>query len=491
MLAVLTVNSNLDNITLDANLTIREALAVVNSGTTAGVIPGLARALTVGELAQVNTATALGSNDRVQFSFPDPTILLDPVGASALPIAKPVTILGPGFATLAIDAQTNFPVFTIAAGSGTVTIKGLSLQNGNNVGSGGAIASANLGTLSIAESRITGSVSTLGNGGAIATSGNLVLNNVTVGGPLVADKNTALGSGGGIYAGGMVTLKNSTVSGNTAGFGDGGGIYAVGFVSIDKSTVADNAALVRGGGVFGAAIVIQNSTISGNTVTTGNGGGVFTNSTIVVQNSTITQNKTTAGAFGGGISGDNVTVQNSTVAINQAVAGTRGGISASSRLVLHNSIVAGNTGGVTPDLNQPAFSDVLSSLVGETGTIANAGQFTVSGIAQNGAGNFIGNAVLLMPITPAQALGAASVRWAVMAGRRKQLTSRAALSSTRETMHWRSAPPKATSAACHLPASLLSGPPLATASTWALSKCKPQLRQTSRRRLPHLRLGFP
>src|SRR4051812_11185494 len=54
LLAVLTVNTNLDTTASDAVLTLREALAVVNSGSTVG--------LSATELAQVNTTTALGSN---------------------------------------------------------------------------------------------------------------------------------------------------------------------------------------------------------------------------------------------------------------------------------------------------------------------------------------------------------------------------------------------------------------------------------------------
>src|SRR3954468_17266020 len=59
LLAVLTVNTNLDTTASDAVLTLREALAVVNTGSTAG--------LSAAELAQVNSTTALGTNDTIKF----------------------------------------------------------------------------------------------------------------------------------------------------------------------------------------------------------------------------------------------------------------------------------------------------------------------------------------------------------------------------------------------------------------------------------------
>src|SRR5438045_3858589 len=59
MLAVLTVNTNLDTTASDTVLTLREALGVVNTGSTAG--------LSAAELAQVNTTSALGTNDTNQF----------------------------------------------------------------------------------------------------------------------------------------------------------------------------------------------------------------------------------------------------------------------------------------------------------------------------------------------------------------------------------------------------------------------------------------
>ena len=74
--AVLTVNSLLDNTTSDSNLTLREAILVVD-GT-------LGRSLTAGESAQVSGT--LGSNDTIQFNLPaGPQTITLTSGASPLP----------------------------------------------------------------------------------------------------------------------------------------------------------------------------------------------------------------------------------------------------------------------------------------------------------------------------------------------------------------------------------------------------------------------
>jgi hypothetical protein len=102
-------------------------------------------------------------------------------------------------------------------------------------------------------------------------------------------------------------------------------------------------------------------------------------------------------------------VQNSTIAGNHAgPAAAGGGIFATTVLTVQNSIIADNTALTFPDLNAPATVSVRYSLIGESGTIPSAGQFTITGAAAQNAApfkNFIGNAGAAMPITATQALG--------------------------------------------------------------------------------------
>jgi hypothetical protein len=354
--------------------------------------------------AAINSANAASGPDVIQFASGVTGTLNLNAAAGEMGITDSLTILGPGSGTVTIDAAgTTSRIFRIDAGD--ISIKGLKLANGTPaIGNGGAISSTTLGMLSLSDSVITGSQAT--NGGAIFATSDLVLTNVTIGGTGVGAANTATANGGGIYSQGTtLTLKNSVVTGNSATAGHGGGIFTVNTANLQSSTVSGNTAGNRGGGVDATTLVSLNSTISGNTATTGNGGGADS-TTIVLRNSTVSGNTATVGN-GGGVRGSVVTVQNSTVANNHAGAiSSGGGIYASSNLNVQDSIIANNTALASPDLNKPATTSVRYSLVGESGTIPNSGDFTITGAgSQNASGNFIGNAVALNGITLAQALG--------------------------------------------------------------------------------------
>lgn len=430
LLAVLTVNTNGDNITSDSLLTLREALAVVSNGSATGTIPVLGRALTAGEAAQINSSSAFGTNDTIGFSGVVSPIVL----GSELPIDKALTVSGPGLSSLTIDGNNTSRIFNIDTTAGAVTIKGLTLTKGFAGGGnyGGAIYSTSLSTLTITDSKITASKAD--SGGGVYATGSVVLANVRIG-DAGADKNEATaGTGGGIRSLGNVTLKNSVVSGNVAdnsGGGirglavslqdtkvqdntsglNGGGIRAT-TVSLQNSTISGNKAEECGGGIYASSgVVVQSSTISGNIagaspgLVGGNGGGIYSNASVVLRNSTVARNRTYAGTSydgdGGGINAVTVTLQNSTVADNTAdtTAAHGGGVFATTKLTIQNSIVVGNhdIGDATllPDINNPATTSVRFSLIGDIGAIPAGGagtQFEVLGSTQQSSSfsNFIG-----------------------------------------------------------------------------------------------------
>jgi len=68
MLALMSVNSDLDNTTQDAVLTLREATLLVNSG--GNPMAALGRGLTPGEQGRVNLTEAFGTNDTIRFAAP-------------------------------------------------------------------------------------------------------------------------------------------------------------------------------------------------------------------------------------------------------------------------------------------------------------------------------------------------------------------------------------------------------------------------------------
>ena len=386
VLAVLTVNSLADNVTpADGLVTLREAIIASNTNTLTDL----------GE-------TGLGA-DVIQFG-PGVSGTIN-LTAGQLAITESVSIAGPGLSNLTIDATLSASrIFRIDAGD--VSIKGLTLTKGAaGAGNGGAIDSVSLGTLTVADSLITGN--TVTDGGAIFVSGDLILSNVTIGGA-AALENIASSDGGAIFSSlGNVVLKNSKIVNNNAAAGAGGGINAFfGTVTISNSTIADNSAsLGASGGVAATVVMVQSSTISGNSAL-GGGGGIDA-ITLMVKNSTI-YNNSAGFSNGGGIRATNVIVQNTTIANNQALLGNGGGVLATSMLTVQNSIIANNSALTFPDINPPATTSVRYSLIGESGTIPNAGQFTITGPgAQNAAPfrNIIGNLAAALPITVADVFG--------------------------------------------------------------------------------------
>jgi predicted outer membrane repeat protein len=435
MLAVLTVNTNDGGPAnhADGLLSIREALEVVNNGSTATLVGA--------ELTQVNSTTPLGTNDTVGFSGVASPITLT---GGALTIDGSVTINGPGKTLLTIKAGAAARIFDISAGAGDVTIKGLTLDGGAPAaGNGGAINSVSTGKLTVADSDITGSktVAATTNGGGIYASGDLVLSGVTIGGA-GALANTATGKGGGVYAGGKLTVTNSTITGNSAA--NGGGIYGVGNIDIDHSKVAANTTTgkgggifafgnvnvtnstiggivaadanraANGGGIFGTTVTVQNSAVSGNS-TNGSfdGGGIYATKSVVVRNSTISGNE--ADEQGGGIftpAGGAVTLINSTVASNTSDidgggSGSGGGVVAGARLTVQNSIIMANidnsTGSPNPDFIKGTVSNEIKfSLIGDAkGTAGVAGTETPGpAFTPNAKGNIVGNSATATGIIP-------------------------------------------------------------------------------------------
>ncbi|HEX9000675.1 MAG TPA: choice-of-anchor Q domain-containing protein, partial [Blastocatellia bacterium] len=215
-------------------------------------------------------ANANAGADTIQFEpvfFGTPrTITL----ASALPdITGSVTINGPGANLLTVSGNNTGRVFFINFDL-TVSLSGMTMTGGNGVGTfsgfGGGIL--NLGTLTVANSIISG--------------------------------NTVTGSGGGIFNNSTLTVTNSAITGNTANSATGatsGGIISVG------------------------TLTATNSTLSGNSVPNGNnnGGGLWTFGPATITNCTITNNLAAGSNSAGGVlrTDGTTTILNSLIAANQ------------------------------------------------------------------------------------------------------------------------------------------------------------------------------
>ncbi len=221
-----------------------------------------------------------------------------PLAAGQLSIEKSLTIDGAG--RIAVDAQHNSRVISVASAQSqpTVTLAGLTFKNGS--ADGGAGISVGISSLTLDGVRVSHNESTSDGGGiSVGLVNSLIILNSTI------VDNTAAGDGGGIYVsgGGRLTLTNSTIDSNTATTDGGGMFMAGGQVSVLGSTFSGNLA-THGGGL-----------------SNGNGSGTPTpaGGVLAIRSSTITANRGTGGGGGvahGGSGGNRTTLANSIVAGN-------------------------------------------------------------------------------------------------------------------------------------------------------------------------------
>ena len=172
VLAALTVNSLADNTTEDMELTLREAVLLVNEGGNA--VTALGRALTTEEEAQIDTTEMFGTNDAIDFdgSLAGGTIVL---GGSELLSTQSVVITGLGADQLSISGDNQSRIFHFTNGV-TSEIHDLTLVDGVGGPSGGAIQLAGAGSsLAVHRSVIRGSEAASGGGGIFVTLGSLTL----------------------------------------------------------------------------------------------------------------------------------------------------------------------------------------------------------------------------------------------------------------------------------------------------------------------------
>jgi len=275
------VNTANDELNSDGDCSLREAIRAANLDQAVSGCPAGSGADTIILQSDTYVLSFIGAGE-------------DTALTGDLDIASDLTILGTGPAATIIDGLTLDRVFHVITDTVSVTISGMTVQNGGNVISGGGILSEG-GLLTLTNSIVRlNTVAVTGNGGGIYNRGSaLVILNSAV------SSNSADNDGGGIYNtdSGTVTLTDSTVSSNSAGR-DGGGVYNTnsgGMVTLDASTVNGNNATSNGsngGGIYNDSMaILKNSTISGNTAVF-RGGGIFIESsgTITLTNSTVTAN---------------------------------------------------------------------------------------------------------------------------------------------------------------------------------------------------------
>jgi len=224
--ATIAVNTSADEVNVDGDCSLREALIAANTD-------GPSDACTVGSGPDTITIPA-GTYTLAIPEDGDPDDTLD----GDLDISSSVTLDPTG--AVVIDGADLQRVFDVLTGAGNaLTASDLTIRNGKDSGDGGGID--NKADLTLSGVTLSGNESD-SNGGAInVDSGTATLSNVTVSG------NLADGHGGGIaITGGTVILNNVTVTNNGAddnadGTGNGGGISVTGgSTTVSNTITGDN-----------------------------------------------------------------------------------------------------------------------------------------------------------------------------------------------------------------------------------------------------------
>ncbi len=245
------VNSLDDNTSVDGKITLREAVYAANTDSQVGDCPGGSGADTI-------------QFDPSLFTTPPPLPRILPLSSgNPLVVSEDLNIIGPGSDQLTIDAlgiRRHFEVND--ATDVTLTLSGITLQNGNagEEDNGGSIYCD--GSLSLADITLTGNAAGQ-DGGAIYVSnaaGSLVLDDC------LFDQNRAFGGyGGGVYSNAPATITGGRFDGNIAETG-GGGICINAPLTLQAGTVFDS----NHAEIYGGAISASRTVDSWNTQFTGN-----------------------------------------------------------------------------------------------------------------------------------------------------------------------------------------------------------------------------
>jgi hypothetical protein len=274
---------------------------------------------------------------------------------------KAVTIIGAGIDQSVIDAgRLSDRALEVLSGV-SLTLQGVTIQNGSQVVQGGGIRNA--GKLTVHDTAVSSNSSD--EGGGIYNAGDLAVDNSVV------QKNVADLGGGLFNFSGTATISRSTVANNTAHWSAGGIGTAAGNMEVLDSTVADNSAKFAGGIIVLAVtkgkpagtidprypwepgkLQIRQSTVTGNYASR-EGGGLRTSigSQVEIVRSTFSYNQagtpeSEPNGTGGGLDlhglGSKVSILHSTITANAAEFGAGIAHTTYDTLEVGNSIVAGN-----------------------------------------------------------------------------------------------------------------------------------------------------
>jgi hypothetical protein len=274
--------------------------------------------------SDANSTCAAGTGqDTINFSVSGGITLSStlPAIANTSPGNLTIDATGQAISIDGFNSVTDSSVQVLVVNSGaTLTLKYLTIDNGNGGSSGGAIV--NNGTLAVSNCTIMQNTAPSSmNGGGIANLGTLTVSNSTFSG------NSASADGGGIFNnGGTLTVANSTFSSNSAG-SSGGGIYNSGAATITNSTFSANTSASGGGGIFHASgtLSVTNSTMSGNSDTSSGGGidNAAAGGSVTITNSILSSN-TNGNCVGSSVTNGGLNVSDDATCVFGSATGANG-----------------------------------------------------------------------------------------------------------------------------------------------------------------------
>jgi hypothetical protein len=407
--ATITVDSTADTNARDGGLTLREALLLEVGVLGVGDLTPAERARVTGGDPGMGYGTDVIQFDANTFAVPRTIVLAN----FDLPeLTHNMNINGPGAGLLTVDAHRASGILHVDPDL-TVSLSGMTLANGNNGASGGAIENEHA-SLSLTACVLTGNSTFEFGGGIYNNVGTLTLTDCILNG------NSATDSGGGILnSQGTVTLMDCTLTNNSAG-GFGGGLSNLeGKIKLQGCTLYDNHAPNAGGGGidnFGTATVTDctfdsntafwggavwdsdTATLTGCTFTgnsaSSEGGGIYIESAAAIANCTFSTNSAGLGGavfVGNGTTG---TLTNCTLAFNSVTTGGGGLYNDGGTVKLNNNIILGNT------CNVPVPSDVQGFNVDPSSGYNLIGSGGSGGILDGANGNQIGVSVAAAGLAP-------------------------------------------------------------------------------------------
>jgi CSLREA domain-containing protein len=267
------VNTVQDEMAVDGNCSLREAIRAANLDVPVDACPAGSGADTVYLPAGIYKMSIAGAGENEGLT-------------GDLDILSDLTITGSGEGETVVDGASLDRIFHIIAPINTniyVKIANLTIRNGS-------VKTAGL----------------YGGGGILNQSGDLTVERC------VLEANHAVNTGGGIDNHNDLTVDEVTFSQNQADVG--AGLFNDGQLSVLNSTFTQNTANHSGGGLDNNAdgVTIQNSTFSGNSAN--QGGGLFSAGEMTLLNLTIVENST--GLNNNGV--NPVRIKNSIIALSTA-----------------------------------------------------------------------------------------------------------------------------------------------------------------------------